>query len=155
MKYLLVIVSIFLFTRPTNANEFECLVEALYHEARSENDIGVLAVGTIILNRVKHKRFPNTICRVVHQGYYWKTNPIRNKCQFSYWCDGKTEKYKNIKSLFRIILLAEMLWDGAAIASLNKATHYHASYVRPMWSIKKQFKLITQKGRHLFYVDSR
>ena len=155
MKYLLLILVIFLFIKPVKANEFECLTEALYHEARSEDDVGVLAVGTVILNRVKNKRFPNTICEVIHQGVYWQGNPVRDMCQFSYWCDGKTEKYKDMKAISRIIRLAKIVSSGIIVKTLDKATHYHASYVSPGWASNKQFKFITQIGKHIFYVDLR
>ena len=155
MKYLLLILVIFLFIKPVKANEFECLTEALYHEARSEDDVGILAVGTVILNRVKNKRFPNTICKVIHQGIYWQGNPVRDMCQFSYWCDGRTEKYKDMKALSRIIKLAKIISSGIIVKALDKATHYHASYVSPGWANDKQFKLITQIGKHIFYVDLR
>ena len=155
MKYLLLILVIFLFIKPVKANEFGCLTEALYHEARSEDDVGILAVGTVILNRVKNKRFPNTICKVIHQGIYWQGNPVRDQCQFSYWCDGRTEKYKDMKALSRIIKLAKIISSGIIVKTLDKATHYHASYVSPGWANDKQFKFITQIGKHIFYVDLR
>jgi len=155
LKYLLLILVMFLFIKPIKANEFGCLTEALYHEARSEDDVGVLAVGTIILNRVKNKRFPNTICKVIHQGIYWQDKPVRDMCQFSYWCDGKTEKYKDIKALSRILRLAKIILSGIIVKTLDRATHYHASYVSPGWANDKQFKFITQIGKHIFYVDLR
>jgi len=155
LKYLLLILVIFLFIKPVKANEFGCLTEALYHEARSEDDVGILAVGTVILNRVKNKRFPNTICKVIHQGIYWQGNPVRDQCQFSYWCDGRTEKYKDMKALSRIIRLAKIVSSGIIVKTLDKATHYHASYVSPSWASNKQFKFITQIGKHIFYVDLR
>lgn len=155
MKYLLLILVIFLFIKPVKANEFGCLTEALYYEARSEDDVGILAVGTVILNRVKNKRFPNTICKVIHQGVYWQGNPVRDMCQFSYWCDGRTEKYKDMKALARILKLAKIVSSGIIVKVLDKATHYHASYVSPGWANDKQFKFITQIGKHIFYVDLR
>ena len=110
---------------------------------------------TVILNRVKNKRFPNTICKVIHQGVYWQGNPVRDMCQFSYWCDGKTEKYKDMKAISRIIRLAKIVSSGIIVKTLDKATHYHASYVSPGWASNKQFKFITQIGKHIFYVDLR
>ena len=119
------------------------------------DDVAVLAVGTVILNRVKNKRFPNTICKVIHQGVYWQDNPVRDMCQFSYWCDGRTEKYKDIKALSRILRLAKIILSGIIVKTLDRATHYHASYVSPGWANDKQFKFITQIGKHIFYVDLR
>ena len=63
-----------------NLNEEElCLVQAIYFEARGESFIGQLAVGSVILQRLESKSFPDTICGVVQSGKYWKVNPIKNK----------------------------------------------------------------------------
>ena len=79
--------------------DIECMVEAIYHEARSEGFVAQIAVGNVILQRVKDKRYPNTVCGVVHQAKKWKGKLIRNKCQFSYYCDGKSENYKELDAL--------------------------------------------------------
>ena len=74
----------------------DCLAEAIYFEARSENFMAQLAVGNVIYNRVKSSKFPNTFCGVVHQANKTKSGRIiKNKCQFSYYCDGKEETIYN------------------------------------------------------------
>ena len=155
MKYLLLILTMFLFIKPVKADEFGCLTEALYHEARSEDDVGVLAVGTIILNRVKNKRFPNTICKVIHQGVYWQGNPVRDRCQFSYWCDGKAERFVEIEGLIKAINVSEMALKGIQVRQAVGATHYHANYVTPRWASDPHFKALGSIGKHLFYIDMR
>ena len=73
MKLILTsLISIFLFISIAKANNFNCLVEAIYHEARSEETVSQLAVANVILTRVESSNFPDTICKVVHQGRYWK-----------------------------------------------------------------------------------
>ena len=72
--------------------------EAIYFEARGESIVGQIAVGNVALNRVHSKRFPNTVCKVVHQGVTYKGHMIRNKCQFSYYCDGRPEKIKDAEA---------------------------------------------------------
>ena len=79
--------------------EVECLTEAIYFEARGETFVGQLAVANVILERVRDSRFPPTVCEVVHAGRYWEGNPIRNRCAFSYWCDGKPEIMKDKQAL--------------------------------------------------------
>ena len=64
--------------------ELTCLAKNIYFEARGENRTGQYAVGLVTLNRLKSKRFPNTICKVVKQAKYWNNNPVRNKCHFSW-----------------------------------------------------------------------
>ena len=127
-----------------NLNEEElCLVQAIYFEARGESFIGQLAVGSVILQRLESKSFPNTICSVVQSGKYW------NKCAFSYWCDGKTEKMYNYNAYDEAVNAANLVLGGASISLLNGATHYHAFYVQPNWSTK--MKRIIRIGKHIFY----
>tara|TARA_R100001015_G_scaffold3140_1_gene1057 strand:+ start:2097 stop:2588 length:492 start_codon:yes stop_codon:yes gene_type:complete len=135
----------------TNEKQLDCLVEAIYFEARSENFIGQLAVANVILNRVKSKKFPNKICDVVHQGYYYKGNPVRHKCMFSYWCDGKPEKFKDTKAYLTARNVAQLSLYQVFVYNMMEATHYHANYVSPTWSKDKKFKRLLQLGKHIFY----
>ncbi len=63
-----------------------CLALALYWEAKAEGPEGMLAVASVVLNRVAHPEFPDTVCGVVKQG--GETPP----CQFSWWCDGASDR---------------------------------------------------------------
>ena len=156
MKLILTsLISIFLFISIAKANNFNCLVEAIYHEARSEETVSQLAVANVILTRVESSNFPDTICKVVHQGRYWKKNPVRNKCHFSYWCDGKSERMKNFKALKKVLSVAEMALKGVQIKQTLGATHYHAAYVTPSWASDPRFKSLGQVGLHIFYIDMR
>ena len=69
--------------------ERRCLATAIYFEARGEPVQGQIAVGQVILNRVRSPNFPETICGVVYQGQ------MSPGCQFSFTCDGKTDTPKN------------------------------------------------------------
>ena len=144
----------FILISSVKADDFDCLVEALYHEARSEDMIPMLAVANVILNRVKHKKFPNTICKVVHQGKYWKGNPVRDRCHFSYWCDGRPEKFTDITGLIKSINVAEMSLKGIQVRQTSQATHYHAYYETPNWASNSAFKVLGQLGSHIFYLDN-
>ena len=67
-----------------------CLAVAIYFEARSEPIAGQLAVAQVVLNRVADERYPDTVCEVIMEGpTYPSGHPVRDKCQFSFWCDGK------------------------------------------------------------------
>ena len=78
----------------------KCLADNMYFEARNQSWRGIVAVGMVTLNRVNDKRFPEILCEVVKQGpisKWWleqkgKIVPIRHKCQFSWYCDGKSDK---------------------------------------------------------------
>jgi N-acetylmuramoyl-L-alanine amidase len=48
-------------------NEVQLLAKAINGEARGEPYTGQVAVGAVILNRVKHASFPNTIAGVIYQ----------------------------------------------------------------------------------------
>ena len=111
--------------------ELECLTEAVYFEARGESFVGQLAVANVILQRVRDYRFPPTVCEVVHAGRYWEGNPIRNRCAFSYWCDGKPEIMKDKQALRTAQDVARMAIDGVIYEEIQGATFYHASYVSP------------------------
>jgi spore germination cell wall hydrolase CwlJ-like protein len=149
------LVTLFLLISAAKADDFNCLVEALYHEARSESFIGMISVANVILTRKESSNFPNTICKVVHQGKYWKGNPIKDKCQFSYWCDGKPERFIDIEGLIKSLNVAEMSLNGIQIKQTVGATHYHASYVTPGWASDPNFKSLGQIGTHVFYIDMR
>jgi spore germination cell wall hydrolase CwlJ-like protein len=153
LKKLLLVLSLLLTVSSVQADEMNCLVEALYHEARSEEIVPMIAVGNVIMERVRSERFPNTVCEVVHQGKYWKYAPILNQCQFSYWCDGKPEKFNDMEALYKSMEVASMVFQGIVLKQTMGATHYHASYVRPFWSLSSRFKLLEQVGTHLFYID--
>ena len=149
------LVTLFLLISVAKADEFNCLVEALYHEARSESFIGMISVANVVLTRKESSNFPNTICKVVHQGKYWKGNPIKDKCQFSYWCDGKPERFIDIEGLIKSLNVAEMSLNGIQSKQTVGATHYHASYVTPSWASDPNFKSLGQIGTHVFYIDMR
>ena len=155
MRLLVVtLVIFFLLISTTKADDFDCLVEALYHEARSESLLGMLSVANVILTRKESSNYPNTICKVVHQGKYWKDNPVRDKCHFSYWCDGRPERFTDIVGLIKSINVAEMSLKGIQVRQTVGSTHYHASYVTPRWASNPHFKSLGQLGNHIFYIDT-
>ena len=140
----------------SKADDMGCLVEAIYHEARSEPFTAQLSVANVILERVADDRFPNTICKVVHQGKYnRKGQPIRNKCMFSYWCDGKSERMRETHALKKVIHVAELAMKGVQVGLTQGATHYHANYVQPQWASSENFMYVGNMGKHVFYLDMR
>ena len=133
----------------SDMDEVGCLAEAIYFEARGEDIVGMIAVGQVIINRVNDLRFDDTICGVVHAGHYYENYPVRNRCQFSYWCDGKHERYGDIKAFEMVMIATQSILDNIRIEGLEYATHYHASHVTPYWS--QSFTRIRQIGGHVFY----
>ena len=136
------------------ADDRICLAEAMYHEARGQGSFGMLAVGIVIKNRVKHPNYPDTACGVVRQGRHWKGIPIRHKCQFSYWCDGRPEKIEDHEAWTKALDFAKLILDTTLeISGLENVTHYHSNKVQPRWSRKLTYKKTV--GRHLFYAKKR
>ncbi len=126
--------------------EENCLARAIYFEARSESEIGQMAVAKVILNRVKAPDYPKSICGVVYQG-----SQRRNSCQFSFACDGLPDDIKQPAAWANSKRVAQKALAGdAKVASmLGGALNYHADYVKPKWarSMRKAIKI----GRHIFY----
>jgi len=121
-----------------------CLALNLYHEARGEDAAGIVAVGNVVLNRVQSKRFPNTVCEVVKQG-----SQRRYKCQFSWYCDGRSDKVKNKASWRQMIWLAERLLNGSIADNTEGSLFYHAENVNPYWNVNMTPKV--RLGAHIFY----
>jgi spore germination cell wall hydrolase CwlJ-like protein len=126
-----------------------CLALNIYHEARSEPETGQRAVAAVTINRVRSKTFPSSVCKVVKQG-----GQRRNRCQFSWWCDGKKDQPMEAAAWQQALAIGRLSLRGEADDPTNGALYYHADYVRPRWS--RTFERTARIGSHLFYkpVDS-
>jgi hypothetical protein len=122
----------------------ECLTQAVYYEAASEPDQGQRAVAQVVLNRVRHPSFPNSVCGVVYQGSERQTG-----CQFTFTCDGSLRKSPSAAFWLRARQVAESALRGRVEASVGMATHYHTDWVFPYWA--PNLKKITKVGTHIFY----
>lgn len=130
--------------------QIECLAKNIYFEARSSNLADMAAVTDVVLNRVYSKDYPNTICKVVHQSRRWQGHVIRNKCQFSWYCDGKTDEPKDTDAWERAKILAFQFYNYDMFRGITEgATMYHATYVKPFWV--NRFNLIGTIGKHKYY----
>lgn len=126
-----------------------CLATAIYFEARGESYRGQVAIAQVVQNRVKDRRYPNTICGVVFQN-----QNRRNSCQFSFACDGQPEVINDKASWAQAQDISNRFAAGELyLTEVGKATHYHATYVSPKWA-PRMVKL-TQIGLHVFYEFKR
>ncbi|MDA5093515.1 cell wall hydrolase [Aliiroseovarius sp. KMU-50] len=123
---------------------WQCLTEALYFEARGESLKGQFAVAEVILNRVDHARFPNTVCGVVNQG-----TGKKYQCQFTYTCDGHPEVVHEPRAWENVSKVAAAMLNGAKRELTRGSTHYHTTAVHPSWA--KRFEHTTKIGVHRFY----
>jgi spore germination cell wall hydrolase CwlJ-like protein len=132
--------------------EVTWLVKNVYFEARNQGIAGQLAVAMTTINRVEDRRFPDTIKEVVTQAYTYKNGfPIRHKCQFSWYCDGKSDKirdwetYNNIRNI-----VVTYLQNRDIIFDITEgAVFYHADYVSPSWAKVKEKTIEIED--HIFY----
>jgi hypothetical protein len=125
-------------------SEVDCLAEAVYYEARSEDIKGQMAVAEVIMNRVANPHFPKTVCGVVFQGRYRDTG-----CQFTFTCDGSLRSKPSGGAWDRARAVALHVAMGLNTPVTNNATHYHTDYVNPYW--KAGMVETAVLGTHIFY----
>jgi len=126
-------------------DEIRCLALTIYFEARGEPDAGKVGVGHVVMNRVGDPKFPSRVCAVVRQGGEWP----RNRCQFSWWCDGRSDKPRNHAAWKISKLIAQRIYWGFSQDPTGGALWYHATYVKPSW--RKAFERGPTLGQHTFY----
>ncbi len=138
--------------RLTNNNEFELLrlklklekeynetkhlfALALYFESGITSYDDKCAVAQVILNRVKSKKFPNTITEVI----------LQDK-QFSF-DKSQIPDYKS-KTWKQCLEIADYAMSNKLRNRVNGSLHYHATYVKPYWVSEMK---IERKFQHIFY----
>lgn len=141
------------------AEDRECLAKNIFFEARNQTLEGRVAVAWVTLNRVEDSSFPGSICRVVHQANRDANgNPIRHQCQFSWYCDGKSDRIPNNPIAQRAWEDAQLIADVVLLdwargrtehSPVQNAVYYHADYVSPHWA--RSFTEVVQIDSHIFY----
>jgi spore germination cell wall hydrolase CwlJ-like protein len=129
----------------------------------------MIAVARVVMNRVQNRRYPGSPCEVIYEGPIresWKTkknpdlkkedriyNPVRHKCQFSWYCDGKVDEVINKKDNIKWKIAEDIAFQVLAYDKWNGmvegATHYHATYVSPKW--RHTLRLVGKIDDHIFY----
>jgi hypothetical protein len=123
----------------------DCLAQAIYYEAASESEDGQRAVAQVVLNRVRHPAWPNSVCGVVYQG------PLRpgGGCQFTFTCDGSLVRRPGGIAWARARALAAEALAGRSYAEVGLSTHYHTHAVSPAWGPRLERTIAI--GAHQFY----
>ena len=149
------------FAFPNYAHAFDengdrfCLAQNIYFEAGNQPFAGKLAVANVTLNRVADLQFPETVCEVVYQTKEYKMSwtgemiPKRGMCQFSWYCDGKSDEPKDSKTWLNSLWIADLVLSSHYPDITEGSLWYHADFVSPYWS--KQLELVTTIDNHLFY----
>ena len=132
-----------------------CMAQNIYFEAGNQPFVGKFAVGNVVMNRVDDLQFPNTVCEVVYQAkeykISWKTGeqiPKRGMCQFSWYCDGKSDEPKDSKTWIESIRVADMVLESNLDVT-DGSLWYHAYYVTPYWSHHLLEVVVIED--HIFY----
>lgn len=133
-------------TKRASERDVYWLAMNIYHEARGESVEGMYAVGIVTMNRLKDEEYPKTVERVVKQ-----------KNQFSWFRKKKSNVADDVESWAQCKQIARDILEGRDSRTylkvkrrLGNAIFYHANYVRPSWSHRKQF--VTRIDNHLFYI---
>jgi len=136
--------------------QHECLAKNIYFEARNEPFAGQFAVAMVTLNRVYDEKFPNTLCEVVYEGlHYASGHPKRDRCQFSWYCDGKVDDVKNKKAYMKAENIADLAIESyraiktKGLDLTEGARYYHTHDISPRWS--KVYPVVGRIGDHIFY----
>jgi hypothetical protein len=125
-------------------SELMCMAQAVYYESAREPLEGQLAVAEVIANRMQDHRYPDTACGVVFQGATRTTG-----CQFTFTCDGALQTKPKGENWDRAKRIAAHVLMDLNEERTGGATHYHATYVDPIWN---SGLIQTNKvGLHIFY----
>lgn len=141
----------------------QCLAENIYFEARNQGAAGWLAITAVTFNRVESRHFPDTICEVVFQGptHLNSDMPVKHKCQFSWYCDGKSDYIANLDLFFKILYFSKLMVNSNKIifdmtASTfgyfditDGSTHYHHHSIKPFWA--RSMTRTVRIDDHIFY----
>jgi hypothetical protein len=132
------------FETPAALTALSCMTEAIYYEGGYESERGRRAIAQVVLNRMRHPAYPNTVCGVVFQGSERKTG-----CQFSFTCDGSRSRTPSARAWNEAAKIARDALSGYVERSVGTATHYHTIWITPYW--QASLAKITTIGAHIFY----
>ncbi len=120
-----------------------CLSRTIYWEARGQGTTDMEAIANVVMNRLGHDGFPDTICKVVMQGRE------EGACQFSWWCDGKSDDAKEDKSYTIAKEIARKALNGQLKDLTGGALYFHQRKANPRWS--NEYIKTVEIGVFVFY----
>ena len=157
MRYLLAIALIFTapYTHASDENgDAYCMAKNIYFEAGNQPVAGKIAVSHVVLNRMYSPSYPDNICDVIYQAR-WRTDwkgkevPVRHMCQFSWFCDGKSDDPVDSDTWMFSLMVANSVLNGDFSDITEGSTHYHADSVHPYWS--DSLNKVVTIDNHIFY----
>jgi len=120
-----------------------CLARTIYWEANRKDDAEMEAIANVVMNRLGHKGFPNTICGVVRQGHE------QGACQFSWWCDGRSDDAEEEEPYSKAKEIARKALNRQLKDRSGGALYFHHRKVNPNWS--NEYIRTVEVGEHVFY----
>lgn len=131
-----------------------CMAKNIYFEAGNQPVAGKIAVSQVVLNRVYSASYPDTVCDVIYQAK-WKINwrgeevPVRHMCQFSWFCDGKSDDPVDSDTWMFSLMVANSVLNGDFGDITEGSTHYHSDSVHPYWA--DSLNRTVTIDNHIFY----
>ena len=133
-----------------------CLAQNIYFEAGNQPVAGKIAVAQVVINRVQDGQFPDNVCDVVYQTKEWRTSwkgnqiPVIGQCQFSWFCDGKSDRPKDSKTWAESLKIADEVMNTDKYFDVTEgAMWYHADYIYPYWAQHLNQTILLHA--HIFY----
>jgi spore germination cell wall hydrolase CwlJ-like protein len=96
------------------SNSLACMARVMYFESIRSSDEGMLAVGTVVMNRKDSDEFPNTVCGVVGQKNQFAPGVLSRPMQ-----EGKSRE--------RAERVARAVLNGKRHRSVGKAMYFHTA----------------------------
>ena len=132
-----------------------CLAKNIYFEAGNQPLAGKVAVAQVVKNRVESPQFPDTYCGVIYDVKEWRTSwrgtqvPVIGQCQFSWYCDGKSDDPKDSKTWIASVQVANNFMMTPTWDLTEGALWYHADYIYPYWA--QHLNETVTINNHIFY----
>ncbi|WP_137806967.1 cell wall hydrolase [Pseudomonas sp. G(2018)] len=105
-----------------------CMARSIYWEAKGKNAADMEAVANVVMNRLGHEGFPDTVCGVVKQGSETKS------CQFSWWCDGRSDSVQEEVQYAMAKEIARKALNKQLPDRTGGALYFHDRTVKPDWA---------------------
>lgn len=121
-------------TRGYSTKERECLARAMFFESRRSSRDGLVAVGTVVMNRVDSGQYAGSICGVVGQ-----------KRQFA---PGVLSRPMNSKALPDVMAAADAVLAGERHPAVRNAHHFHQAGLKFPY---KNMHYVLEAGGNAFY----
>ena len=120
-----------------------CLARTIYWEAQGEGEEGMLAIASVVMNRVGHPGFPATVCAVVKEGQ------SQRRCQFAWWCDGRPDEAQDPQAYAQAREVARRALNRELPDPTGGALYFHRRGATPEWAAS--YTRTAAIGAHLFY----